>query len=304
MEIKKDQVCIFIPTLNEAPTIERLIMEFRDLGYNNILVMDGHSTDGTPEIARSAGAAVRTQKGKGKGEAIIEALGVIDAPYVLMLDGDGTYSPGDAEKMLKPLFDGYDHVIGNRLSSPEKGALTILNMTGNNILNRIFRAAHGRDLTDILSGYRAFTIDSAKHLHLKEAGFGIETEMAGESVRNNQQIAIVPVSYLKRPGTKTKLNPFHDGFRIMSTIYRLAKVNNPIFYFGIIGLVISIAGFLIGIYVIIEWLNNIEHIPLTILTLLLIMVGFEIFMFGVISDMILIFHREVLREIQRLQPPK
>jgi len=304
MEIKKDQVCIFIPTLNEAPTIKRLILEFQDLGYNNILVMDGHSTDGTPEIARSAGAAVHTQMGEGKGEAIIEAFEVIDAPYVLMLDGDGTYSPGDAEKMLRPLFDGCDHVIGNRLSSPEKGALTILNMTGNHILNWVFRAAHGRELTDILSGYRAFTMDSVKHLHLKEAGFGIETEMAAESVRNNQQIAVVPVTYLKRPGTKTKLNPFHDGFRIMSTIYRLAKVNNPIFYFGIIGAVVSIAGLVIGTYVLMEWLNHVEHLPLTILTVLLIMVGFEIFMFGVISDMILIFHREVLMEIQRLQPPK
>lgn len=66
--------------------------------------------------------------------------------------------------------------------------------------------------------------------------------MAVEAVRNGQRVTVVPVRYLSRPGTVTKLNPFQDGLRIFSTIYRLAKMNNPIFYFGIIGLFISLAG--------------------------------------------------------------
>jgi dolichol-phosphate mannosyltransferase len=76
------------------------------------------------------------------------------------------------------------------------------------------------------------------------------------------------------------------------------------FYFGMMGAFTTLLGFLTGIYVIIEWLNHIEHIPLTILTVLLIVVGIEIFMFGMISDMLLVFHREIIREIQLLQPPK
>ena len=74
-----------------------------------------------------------------------------------------------------------------------------------------------------------------------------------------------------------------------------------------IGIFTSFLGVLTGIYVLSEWLQGIDHIPLTILTVLLIVVGIEIFMFGMISDMLLIFHRETIREIQILQgqkPPK
>jgi dolichol-phosphate mannosyltransferase len=308
MNIERDEVCIFIPTLNEAPTIAELVGEFRERGFQHILVMDGNSTDGTPDIARSAGAVVRTQTGKGKGNAIIEAVEVIDRPYVLMLDGDGTYSPDDAERMLDPLGRGFDHVIGDRLADPDGGAFTRLNLLGNQVLNHMFRIAHGRDLSDILSGYRAFTLPSIRQMTLKEAGFEIETEMAVEAVRHGQRITVVPIRYIARPGTVTKLNPLQDGARIFSTIYRLAKMNNPIFYFGIIGLFISLLGGIIGVYVVLEWLRNIEHLPLTILTVLLITIGFQIFMFGVISDMLLGFHRETTRQIEQLQnaskPPR
>lgn len=308
MSVEHDEVCIFIPTLNEAPTIGELVEGFKQRGFSRILVMDGNSTDNTPDIAWAAGAVVRTQTGKGKGNAIIEAVDIIDTPYVLMLDGDGTYSPDDAEKMLEPLGRGFDHVIGDRLASPEAGAFTRLNLLGNQLLNTMFRIAHGKDLSDILSGYRAFTIQSIRQMTLKEAGFEIETEMAVESVRNGQRVTVVPVRYLARPGTVTKLNPFQDGLRIFSTIYRLAKMNNPIFYFGIIGLFISLIGGVIGVYVVLEWLKNIEHLPLTILTVLLITIGFQIFMFGVISDMLLGFHRETTRQIEQLQnhskPPR
>ncbi len=303
MKIKRGEVCIFIPTLNEAPTIGDLIREFREQGFEHILVMDGNSSDGTPDIARAAGATVRTQTGKGKGNAIIEAVEIIDEPYALMLDGDGTYSPEDADKMLDPLALGFDHVIGNRLEDPDAGAFTRLNLLGNQILNLIFKIAHGKDLRDILSGYRAFTLHSIRQMTLKETGFEIETEMAVEAVRNGQRITVVPVQYLSRPGTVTKLDPFQDGVRIFSTIYRLAKMNNPIFYFGIIGLFISLVGGITGVYVILEWLKDIEHLPLTILTVLLITIGFQIFMFGVISDMLLGFHRETIRQIEQLQNP-
>ena len=303
MKIERDEVCVLIPTLNEGPTIGGLVREFRERGFEHILVMDGNSTDGTPDIARAAGATVRTQTGKGKGNAIIEAVSIIDKPFVLMLDGDGTYSPEDADKMLDPLARGFDHVIGNRLVNPDAGALTRLNLLGNQILNLMFKIAHGRDLRDILSGYRAFTLHSIRQMTLRETGFEIETEMAVEALRIGQRIAIVPVRYLARPGTVTKLSPFQDGVKIFSTIYRLAKMNNPIFYFGIIGLFISLAGGIPGVYVILEWLKNIEHLPLTILTVLLITIGFQIFMFGVISDMLLGFHRETINLIEQLHDP-
>jgi dolichol-phosphate mannosyltransferase len=304
MKFNKDEVCVLIPTLNEAPTIGAIVREFKSLGYDHILVMDGKSSDNTIKNAREAGATVRTQTGKGKGNAIIEAFENIEQTYILMLDGDGTYSAKDAEKMLTPLFLGFDQVIGDRLINAEEGSFSRLNLLGNHLLNMLFKVAHSRDLHDILSGYRAFTNLAIHQMHLKEKGFEIETEISVESVRNGQRVMVVPIRYSRRPGTATKLSPFHDGIKIISTIYRLARVNNPMFYFGMMGIFTSILGLLTGVFVFLEWLRHIDHIPLTILTVLLVVVGIEIFMFGMISDMLLVFHREIIREIQLLQPPK
>ena len=301
MTIDRDEVTVLIPTLNEAPTIQALLQDFSDNGYRHVLVIDGRSTDGTADLARDAGATVMEQEGRGKGNAMIEAFRVIETPYILLLDGDGTYAAEDADRMILPLIQGADHVIGDRFADADQGAFSRLNYAGNYILNRLFRLAHGRFLYDILSGYRAFTRKAIAQMCLKEAGFGIETEISVEAVRNGQQVAVVPIHYGCRPGTPTKLNPLQDGYRIAVTIYRLARMNNPMFYFGIIGVVLTLIGFLVGVIVVIEWFAGITHLPLTILTVLLIMVGIEIFMFGLIGDLILSFHRETMAEIELLR---
>jgi dolichol-phosphate mannosyltransferase len=301
MDINKDQVCVLIPTLNEEPTIDTLIHQFFDLGYSDILVIDGRSSDRTRDKAAVAGARVVIQTGKGKGNAFIEAISFIDKPYVLLLDGDGTYDPNEAENLLNPLLSGYDQSIGNRLVEENQASFHRLNLVGNRILNWLFKMAHGKYLFDILSGYRAFTLESLSRMHLYEEGFGIETEISSEAVKNNDRIAVIPVRYGVRVGTVTKLDPIHDGFKIGRTIYRLAKLNNPLFYFGLIGFGISLIGAAIGIYIVSEWLKSINHIPLTILSVTLVMVGLQIFMFGVQSDMLIASQREMLHEIQNLK---
>jgi dolichol-phosphate mannosyltransferase len=264
-------------------------------------VVDGRSTDGTAELARGAGAEVLVQEGRGKGDAVIEAFRAVETPYVLMLDGDGTYSPADADRMVAPLAAGADQVIGDRLAAAQRGAFSRLNYAGNYLLNRLFQLAHGKYLGDILSGYRAFTRDAIGQMTLSEQGFGIETEIAVEAVRNRHRVGVVPVQYDRRAGTATKLNPVRDGYRIAVTIYRLARMNNPLFYFGLIGVTLALAGVLVGAVVVWEWLAGIERLPMTILTLLLITVGIQIFVFGLIGDMVLSFHRETMAEIEALR---
>ena len=301
MALEREDVCILIPTLNEVLTIESLIRDFQEQGFSHIFVIDGNSNDGTVSVAEQTGARVALQSGRGKGAAVIEAFSMIEESYILMLDGDGTYAASDAEKMLAPLERGADHVIGERLSCYEKGALTRLNHVGNHIINVLFKWAHGAYLEDILSGYRAFTKESLSTLNLKESGFGIETEIASEVVRNDLRVVVVPVSYCQRPGTPTKLHPFRDGYKIVKTIYRLAKVANPLFYFGMIGLSLICAGLILGVYVVYEWLLNVERIPMTILTGLLIMSGLIVTMFGLLGDIFLAFHRETAKELKKVQ---
>ena len=300
--INRDLVCVLIPTLNEKDTIGPVIEGMKAQGYHNILVADGRSTDGTAEIAESLGAKVFVQQGKGKGRAMIEAFSIIEEPYVLVLDGDGTNPPEFADAMVEPLFAGRaDHVIGNRLADYEEGALTRLNRFGNDVMNRMFKWAHGVYMTDILSGYRAFTKESLEKMHLTESGFEIETEISSEVVHHNLRFAVVPTYYKKRPGSPTKLNPIKDGAKILRAINRYGKMNNPMFHFGTIGVILSLIGFICGLYVVYEWFQGIEHLPLTILTMLLIVTGILVFMMGLLSDMIVAYHREEIREISLLK---
>ncbi len=299
-------ICILIPTLNEAATIGQLIKDFRQEGFSNIFVIDGNSKDGTGKIAEAEGARVVMQTGKGKGQAMIQAFGLIKSPYVIMVDGDGTYLARDAHSLIKPILeDRADHVIGNRLEKYSQGAFTRLNLVGNHLINMFFDVAYGVKLKDILSGYRAFTLESVKELELNKTGFEIETEISVECILKKQRVEEVPITYLPRSEKgSTKLNPVKDGFRIGSTIYKLAKMHNPMFYFGIIGFILIMAGLFTGAFVVAEWFRGIDHIPLTILTTLLIIFGLQMFIFGTLSDFVLTLHRQTVRLIMEQNKQK
>jgi dolichol-phosphate hexosyltransferase len=300
VNVNSADICILIPTLNEAATVGQLIKDFKKEGFSNIFVIDGNSKDGTGNIAETEGAKVVMQTGRGKGQAMIQAFSLIEDPYIIMVDGDGTYLAPDAHALLEPLLEGRaDHVIGNRLKKYYPGAFTKLNLIGNRLINLFFDIAYGTDLKDILSGYRAFTQQSVKELDLNKTGFEIETEISVECILKGQRVEEVPVTYLPR-GEKgiTKLNPLKDGFKIGSTIYRLAKIHNPMFYFGVIGSLFILAGILSGIFVVIDWYQGITHIPLSVLTALFIIFGLQMFIFGMLSDLIVTLHRQTINLIQ------
>ncbi len=300
-------VCVLIPTLNEEESIESVIKDFQAIGFEKILVIDGHSTDGTVEKARRAGGRVIVQRGTGKGRALKEAFDLIDEDYVVLIDGDGTYLPSEVNLLLDPVLNGRaDHVVGNRFCNLNGGALKRLNMFGNRIINHFFGIIYGVRLADILSGYRAFATEGVRSLDLNMPGFEIESEMTIESVKKGLRIAEVPITYRPRPkGTKTKLNPFRDGLKIILTIYRMAKTQNPIFYFGLIGSFFVAAGSLMGVYVVREWINwRINHIPLTILTAILIIVGFQLFLIGILGDVMASLHQEMMLELHKTNRQK
>jgi len=283
-------VCVLIPTYNEAEAIGDVIERFQHVGLRNILVVDGGSTDGTREIAEDLGARVVVQSGSGKGQAVREGIReYVEDPYVLLVDGDATYRPEEAERLLEPLLAGEaEHVIGNRFANMQSGAMSRLNQVGNGLINRTFSFIHGRNLVDILSGYRAFTRDSFERLSLSAGGFGIETEMSVECVRHEVSTAVVPITYESRPeGSETNLRPFRDGATIFVTLYRMAKKNNPIFYFGSVGAASVLTGIFLALFVATRWVfYGVSHEVIALASGVSLLFGIQLFMFGVLSDLI------------------
>ncbi|WP_257297851.1 S-layer glycoprotein N-glycosyltransferase AglJ [Haloarchaeobius sp. FL176] len=306
-ETDDDDVCVLVPTYNEAATIGEVVSGLYDEGLENVLVIDGHSTDETREIAAEHGARVVLQtgtgRGSGKGEAVREGVEHIDAEYVLMLDGDGTYKPEDAQAMLEPLRSGRaEHVVGDRFADMESGAMTRLNQFGNRIINAGFRLIHRQDFGDILSGYRAFTRESFELMSLSAEGFGIETELAVECARHNVATEVVDITYLARPdGSETNLRPFRDGGGILLTLYLRSKTHNPLFYFGTVGGVVGVTGVFVAAFVAYDWfVNEVPHDVLAMLAGVLLLVGVQLAMFGVLADTMVVLHREQRERVERL----
>ncbi|MDL5360565.1 S-layer glycoprotein N-glycosyltransferase AglJ [Halalkalicoccus sp. NIPERK01] len=295
-----DDVSVVLPTLDEAETIGSVVDGFRAQGFSEVLVVDGNSEDATREIAAIHGARVVIQSGEGKGQAVREALSHVDTPYVLMADGDGTYRPEDADAMLEPLRSGEaEHVIGDRFADMADDAMGRLNRAGNGLINRAFAYIHGRDLGDILSGYRAFTRESAERMALAEDGFGIETELAVECMRRNVPTAVVPIRYEPRPeSSDTNLRPFRDGGLIVLTLYRLARTHNPLFYFGSVGIASMLLGVAVAGWVGYRWVvHSTGHEVMALVSASAVLFGMQLVMFGLLSDLIVTLHREQMRRL-------
>lgn len=299
-------VCVLLPTMNEGNVVGDIVRGFREEGFESVLVIDGRSTDGTREAARKAGARVVEQRGSGKGQAIRQAVTEeISAPVVLMADADGTYRPEDAERMLEPIFAGRaDHVIGNRFDSMDPDAMPRLNRFGNRLASRAFEFIHGRDLVDILSGYRAFTREAFESYTLEADGFGIETELAVEVVKHNTPVEIVSISYDSRPAdSESNLHPIKDGGRIFLTLYRLARTNNPLFYFGSVGMASLLSGLGVAAFVGYEFYIReppISHEALAVVAASGIILGVQLLVFGVLTDIIVTVNREQTRRLEEL----
>jgi len=225
-------ITIIIPTLNEAPGIEPTIKEYQKVFPNaHILVVDGGSTDGTPEIARSLGAEVIQQKGKGKGNAIKTAIQHIkqktkQPKYIIITDGDHTYPAEPAAKMIQILEKNPDvaMVTGDRFHTHTlKTYLTDIYAMGNLILKTLHHYLNKVKMKDPLTGLRAIKWKHIKNWKPKAKHFEIEVEINNHIKNLKQKIIEIPIKYRKRLGTK-KLKIKH-GITILKQIIKNITTN-------------------------------------------------------------------------------
>ena len=207
-------VAVLLPCYNEEVTIGKVVRDFKaSLPQANIYVYDNNSTDRTAEIAASEGAIVRKEPRQGKGNVIRAMFEDIDADVYIMSDGDDTYPADAAPAMVDKILEGYDMVIGDRLSSTyfQENKRPFHNF-GNRLvrgsINGLFRA----HVTDIMTGYRAFSFTFVKTYPVLSRGFEVETEMTIHSLNNNLRLYEMPIQYRDRPeGSVSKLDTVGDG---------------------------------------------------------------------------------------------
>lgn len=282
-------IAVLLPCYNEEATIGKVVRDFKAaLPDAAIYVYDNNSTDCTAEIAAAEGAIVRKEPRQGKGNVVRAMFEDIDADVYVMADGDDTYPADAAPAMVEKVLEGYDMVIGDRLSSTyfQENKRPFHNF-GNRLVRGSINGLFGAHVTDIMTGYRAFNFTFVKTYPVLSRGFEVETEMTIHSLNNNLRLFEMPIQYRDRPeGSVSKLDTVGDGIKVMSTIFRMIREYKPLPFFGGLGLIIGIVGIVLCGTVTFEFAKTgvVTHFPTLIGAVMLVITGLLLIIAGIILD--------------------
>jgi hypothetical protein len=213
-------VSIIIPCYNEQETVA--ICVTKALGWlersgtkGEVVVVDNASSDATTEVALAAGARVLYEGLRGKGNAFQTGVRESHGRYIVMSDGDATYDLSNLDDMVEPLKQGYDMVIGNRLSGnmESKSMPWLHRHVGNPLFNALISLIARQRMGDVLSGLRSFTREAWVEMAPVSEGFELESEMCLRAGRHHLTVKDVPISYAVRQAP-SKLRGFTHGWAI------------------------------------------------------------------------------------------
>lgn len=232
------RIAVLLPCFNEEAAIGRTVAGFRTaLPRADIYVYDNNSADRTSDVARSAGAVVRTERRQGKGAVVRRMFADVDADVYVLADGDATYDSSAAPSLIGLLLDEkLDMVIGTRVTNVNaQAAYRPGHALGNKLLTALLSRMFGQSFSDILTGYRVFSRRFVKSFPALSAGFEIETEISVHALELAMPCAEAATEYFDRPvGSFSKLNTYADGLRILGTMLTLYRSERPVRFFGVI----------------------------------------------------------------------
>lgn len=227
--MSRPTVSVVIPTRNEEQTIEPVIARCRSHA-DEIVVIDGHSTDATRDVATRLGARVVLDNGRGKGAALRQAIGLVRGDILVFIDADGSHDPDDIPKMVDPIVRGEaEHCIASRMrgGSDELFATfpQFVRMVGGQMITLAINYRFGIRITDSQNGFRAFLTEAARRLALHEDGTTNEQEMTIKSIRHGLRIMEIPIHEYARAAGESKINVWRDGPRYVFSCIKYLVMN-------------------------------------------------------------------------------
>lgn len=290
---------VILPALNEEATIVETIRSFaKHLPEASIYVVDNASDDATAHLATDemlrlqlAGGVLHERR-RGKGHAVRRAFREIDADVYVLADADMTYPAEQAHMLIEPVMQGVaDMVVGDRISGGEyqRENKRALHGFGNQLVRLLVNKAFGANLSDIMSGYRAFSRTFVRTYPIVVSGFELETDMTLHALDKRLALLEVPVSYRDRPsGSLSKLNTLRDGARVVFTFTTVLRYYRPLLFFGLAAIAAACLGLIAAMPVFDDWIREryIYHVPLAILATGLELVAIVLAAVGLILDSI------------------
>lgn len=292
-------VAVLIPCYNEAVAITRVVEDFRAALPNaRIYVYDNNSSDDTAGVARRAGAIVRHEPWQGKGNVVRRMFSDIEADIYVLVDGDGTYHAPSAPRLIDALLDQQlDMVVGARVERAS-AAYRPGHRFGNMALTGLVSTIFGRNIRDMLSGYRVFSRRFVKSFPAMSSGFEIETELSVHALELRMKIAELDTPYGARPeGSVSKLSTFRDGWKILKLVSHLVKEERPADFFGAGFIVLLLLSLGLGAPVIIEFAQTglVPRFPTAILATGIMVLAFLMLTCGIILETVTTSRREMKR---------
>jgi len=208
---------VVIPALNEAQTIADVISQAKNYS-DNIIVIDGNSTDNTTDISLSLGATIVKDHGQGKGEAIRTVIPHLKREITVFIDADGSHDPRDIPALIAPIVEGRaDHVSASRLTGGSSelhgGFDECFRLMGSSFITACINHRFGVTLSESQNGFRAIRTDVLRSLGLQENITTIEQEMIIKTLKKGFRMAEVPSHEHKRKAGYSKISLKKVSFR-------------------------------------------------------------------------------------------
>jgi len=221
--IKKEIISLIIPAKNEEKNLKYIIPKIPDI-IDEIILVDGNSTDNTVKKALELNSKTKVikQKTKGKGNAIIEGFSAAIGNILIMIDADGSMNPKEILLHLEKINEGYDLVKGSRfLKNGYTEDMTRFRKIGNNFFVKLTNFLFKVNFTDLCYGYISMKRDVFTKLDLYSEGFSIETEIVTKAALLKMKISEVPSIEKKRIHGTSNLKAIKDGYNILKTILKV-----------------------------------------------------------------------------------